>query len=210
MGNGLGHVTATMENHVGIVLNYCQCGSLYLGSYYNTGPYIVFPHFGNKNFGKLPPVDTKRKNKERWSGHWAYMIVSSQPGVGPRALLVPKPSSERSHTHLSHRLRFFVLAGNPFDAVALARCVQAFSSMGRRVSFLRKMLRPCGASDVSGVAILKYKCTLPGLAKTIIRVKAPKRRGEREKTKNCLLLLVCGRVCLKKEEKDLLFCESVV
>ena len=37
-----------------IVLNYCQYGALYLGSYYNTGPYIHFPHFGNSNLGKLP------------------------------------------------------------------------------------------------------------------------------------------------------------
>ena len=40
--------------HVGIVLNYCQYGVLYLGSYYDTGPYIHFPHFGNINLGKLP------------------------------------------------------------------------------------------------------------------------------------------------------------
>ena len=39
---------------MGIVLNYCQYGVLYLGSYYNTGPYIHFPHFGNSNLGKLP------------------------------------------------------------------------------------------------------------------------------------------------------------
>ena len=32
---------------IGIVLNYCQYGVLYLGSYDNTGPYINFPHFGN-------------------------------------------------------------------------------------------------------------------------------------------------------------------
>ena len=42
--------------HMGIVLNYCQYGVLYLGSYYNTGPYINFPHFGNSNLGKLPYV----------------------------------------------------------------------------------------------------------------------------------------------------------
>ena len=41
-------------SYVGIVLNYCQYGVLYLGSYYNTGPYINFPHFGNSNLGKLP------------------------------------------------------------------------------------------------------------------------------------------------------------
>ena len=41
---------------MGIVLNYCQYGVLYLGSYYNTGPYIQFPHFGNSNLGKLPYV----------------------------------------------------------------------------------------------------------------------------------------------------------
>ena len=29
-----------------IVLNYCQYGVLYLGSYYNTGPYINFPFLG--------------------------------------------------------------------------------------------------------------------------------------------------------------------
>ena len=39
---------------MGIVLNYCQYGVLYLGSYYITGPYIHFPHFGNSNLGKLP------------------------------------------------------------------------------------------------------------------------------------------------------------
>ena len=38
---------------MGIVRNYCQYGVLYLGSYYNTGPYINFPHFGNSNLGKL-------------------------------------------------------------------------------------------------------------------------------------------------------------
>ena len=41
---------------MGIVLNYCQYGVLYLGSYYNTVPYIDFPHFGNSNLGKLPHV----------------------------------------------------------------------------------------------------------------------------------------------------------
>ena len=39
---------------MGIVLNCCQYGVLYLGSYYNTGPYINFLHFGNRNLGKLP------------------------------------------------------------------------------------------------------------------------------------------------------------
>ena len=42
---------------MGIVLNYCQYGVLYLGSYFNTGPYIDFPHFGNSNLGKLPNGD---------------------------------------------------------------------------------------------------------------------------------------------------------
>ena len=41
---------------MGIVLNYCQYGVLYLGSYYNTGPYRSFPHFGNSNLGKLPYI----------------------------------------------------------------------------------------------------------------------------------------------------------
>ena len=39
---------------MGIGLNSLQYGVLYLGSYYNTGPYINFPHFGNSNLGKLP------------------------------------------------------------------------------------------------------------------------------------------------------------
>ena len=39
--------------HLGIVLNYCQYGVLYLGSHYYTGPYINFPRFGNSNLGKL-------------------------------------------------------------------------------------------------------------------------------------------------------------
>ena len=42
--------------YVGIVLNYCQYGVLYLGSYYDTGPYISFPHFENSNLGKLPCI----------------------------------------------------------------------------------------------------------------------------------------------------------
>ena len=37
------------EMCMGIVLNFCQYGVPYLGSYYNTGPYIHFPHFGNSN-----------------------------------------------------------------------------------------------------------------------------------------------------------------
>ena len=40
----------------GIVVNHCQYGVLYVGSYYNTGPYINFPNFGNSNLGKLPDV----------------------------------------------------------------------------------------------------------------------------------------------------------
>ena len=49
-----GPPTSQSVTQVGIVLNYCQYGVLYLGSYYNTGPYIHFPHFGNSNLGKLP------------------------------------------------------------------------------------------------------------------------------------------------------------
>ena len=40
--------------HVGLVPNYCQYGVLYVGSYYNTGPYMNFPPFGNSDLGKLP------------------------------------------------------------------------------------------------------------------------------------------------------------
>ena len=39
---------------MGIGLNSLQYGVPYLGSHYNTGPYIHFPHFGNSNLGKLP------------------------------------------------------------------------------------------------------------------------------------------------------------
>ena len=39
---------------MGIGLNSLQYGVLNLGSYYNTGPYINFPYFGNSNLGKLP------------------------------------------------------------------------------------------------------------------------------------------------------------
>ena len=31
-----------------------------MGSNYNTGPYINFPHFGNSNLGKLPYSDYYR------------------------------------------------------------------------------------------------------------------------------------------------------
>ena len=46
---------------MGIVLNYCQYGVLYLGSYYNTGPYIHFPHFGYSDLGKLPYVGLRNE-----------------------------------------------------------------------------------------------------------------------------------------------------
>ena len=58
---------------MGIVLNYCQYVVLYLGSYYNTGPYISFPHFGNSNLGKLPynrdntPASWRIKWKRTWN-----------------------------------------------------------------------------------------------------------------------------------------------
>ena len=39
---------------MGIGLNSLYYGVLYLGSHYNTGPCINFPHFGNSNLGKLP------------------------------------------------------------------------------------------------------------------------------------------------------------
>ena len=39
---------------MGTVLNYSQYGVPYLGSYYNAGPYINFPYFGNSNLGKPP------------------------------------------------------------------------------------------------------------------------------------------------------------
>ena len=42
------------RKHMGIGLNSLKYGVLYLGSHYNTGPYINFPHFVNSNLGKLP------------------------------------------------------------------------------------------------------------------------------------------------------------
>ena len=52
---GAAHSLKGFGVYMGIVLlNCCQYGVLYLGSYYNTGPYIDFPHFGNSNLGKLP------------------------------------------------------------------------------------------------------------------------------------------------------------
>ena len=39
---------------MGMGLNSLQYGVLYLGSHYNTGSYISFPHCGNSNLGKLP------------------------------------------------------------------------------------------------------------------------------------------------------------
>ena len=45
-------VIATIN--MGIGLNSLEYGVLYLGSHYSTGPYINFPHFGNRNLGKLP------------------------------------------------------------------------------------------------------------------------------------------------------------
>ena len=51
--------------YMGIVLNCCQYGVLYLGSHYNTGPYLNFPHFGNSNLGKLPYAHTI-------GGRWAF------------------------------------------------------------------------------------------------------------------------------------------
>ena len=47
-------IVLVLGKYMGIVLNYCQYGVLYLGSYYNTVPYIDFPHFRKSNLGKLP------------------------------------------------------------------------------------------------------------------------------------------------------------
>ena len=44
---------------MGIGLNSLQYGVLYLGSHYNTGPYMNFPHFGNSILG-LPPYSPLR------------------------------------------------------------------------------------------------------------------------------------------------------
>ena len=49
-------IVRRVDVYVRIVLNYYQYGVLYLGSYYNTGPYINFRHFGNSNLGKLPCI----------------------------------------------------------------------------------------------------------------------------------------------------------
>ena len=48
--------------YMGIGVSSLYYGFLYLDSYYNTGPYINFPHFGNSNLGKLPhPTNGSRK-----------------------------------------------------------------------------------------------------------------------------------------------------
>ena len=46
--------TPSLYFSMGIVLNCCRYGVVYLGSYYNTGPYINFHHSRNSNLGKLP------------------------------------------------------------------------------------------------------------------------------------------------------------
>ena len=81
--------------HVGIVLNYCQYGVLYLGSYYNTGPYI---HFGNSNLGKLPCRFTKAtgfRRRLKSAKQWVYLVII--PGwwlvivvVAPGRILQPR------------------------------------------------------------------------------------------------------------------------
>ena len=52
------HINTYMYTYIymGIGLNSLYYGVLYLGSHYNTGPYINFPHFGNSNLGKLPYI----------------------------------------------------------------------------------------------------------------------------------------------------------
>ena len=55
---------------MGIVLNYCEYGVLYLGSYYNTGPYINFPHVGNSNLVKLP----NRGHAGGWLADWCLRV----------------------------------------------------------------------------------------------------------------------------------------
>ena len=68
--------------HVGIVLNYCQYGVLYLGSYYNTGPYINFPHSGNSNLGKLPCTSWPLVVVIDWRTRWWTIHVSIKSGRG--------------------------------------------------------------------------------------------------------------------------------
>ena len=62
---------------MGIVLNSCQYGVLYLGSYSNMGPYINFPHFGNSNLGKLPHRGLQFGNFDRL----AIMFAMVMPAV---------------------------------------------------------------------------------------------------------------------------------
>ena len=66
----------------GIVLNYCQYGVLYLGSYDNTGPYINFLQLGNSNLGKLPG----EYSACYWVGKpyvWGLTEAASQNGTSP-------------------------------------------------------------------------------------------------------------------------------
>ena len=65
--------------YMGIVLNYCQYGVLYLGSHYNTGPYINFPHFGNSNLGKLPHLQSSSRLPHRNQG--AFSVKQPSKGL---------------------------------------------------------------------------------------------------------------------------------
>ena len=85
---------------MGIGLNSLFFGVLYLGSHYNTGPYISFPHFGNSNLGKLPCRVLVRKyvGVTRAGSHmWKCAIYQGfgtrnglEQGLGCRARVIEK------------------------------------------------------------------------------------------------------------------------
>ena len=73
---------------MGIGLNSLLYGVLYLGSHYNTGPYINFPHFGNSNLGKSP---CKHLKGYMYSA-LAFGIMSISAQVYSASASYPKPN----------------------------------------------------------------------------------------------------------------------
>ena len=79
-----------------------------MGSHYNTGPYINFPHFGNSNLGKLPDVSAK---------------LCSGPKVAflGEAADIPKKNIDVFVDEVAHRLGFIALVLRKFQVGSLPR-----------------------------------------------------------------------------------------
>ena len=112
--------TSSHGGHMGIVLNYCQYGVLYVGSYYNTGPYINFPHFGNSNLGKLPYVlhtacaaqSQNRQAETRSLSYWNYFLILC---VWAKTVNTSPYDGMLAHVHLELNLSM-VPVSYPFEA----------------------------------------------------------------------------------------------